>query len=297
MSETSKSSPMLPSDPIAELTRVRYFQARTNLAAFARQAWHIIEPGKALLWNWHLDLICEHLEAVTRGECQSLVVNIPPRYMKSILVTVMWPCWEWTSKPDLRYMFASYSQGLSTDHSVSRREIIGSPWYVTGMREHWGHPDFALADDDNQKTQYTNTHRGRMIATSVGGTATGKGGDRVVVDDPLNPEEAHSDAKRNEANRQWDQTFSTRLDDKSRGAFVVVMQRLHEDDFTGHILKEGDWTHLCIEGVSETDHDVTFPSGRIVHRAAGDPLWPERESESQIAQVKKRLGSYGFAGQ
>jgi len=250
-----------------------------------------------MLWNWHLDLICEHLELVTAGACQSLVINIPPRYMKSLLVTVMWPCWEWARRPELRYMFASYSQSLSTDHSVNRRAILASEWYRKGMLEHWGQPEFELADDQNLKTQYANNARGRMIATSVSGTATGQGGDRVVIDDPVNPRQASSAIQREEANRLWDQTFSSRLDDKSGGAFVIVMQRLHQADLTGHVLAEGGWTHLCIPGIAERDEDVTFPSGRVVHRDADSILWPERESVEQVAVVKRRLGSYGFAGQ
>jgi predicted phage terminase large subunit-like protein len=274
-----------------------YAAAKLHLADFARQAWPIVEPRREMLWNWHLDLICEHLERVTLGECQSLAINIPPRYMKSLLVTVMWPCWEWARRPELRYLFASYSQGLSTDHSVSRRDILESEWYQTGMHEHWGHADYALADDQNLKTQYANTGRGRMVATSMSGTATGQGGDRVVIDDPVNPKQANSATLREEANRLWDQTFSSRLDDKAKGAFVIVMQRLHQSDLTGHVLNEGGWTHLCVPGIAEHDEDVVFPSGRVVHREAGDLLWPERESAPQMAIVRRRLGSYGFAGQ
>jgi predicted phage terminase large subunit-like protein len=257
----------------------------------------VIEPGTPLLWNWHLDLICEHLEAVTYGECQSLAINIPPRYMKSILVTVMWPCWEWAVAPSKRYLFASYAGELSTSHSLSRRRILESEWYRRGVEHYWGEP-WELADDANLKTRYQNTAQGHMIATSVGGSATGEGGDRVVIDDPLKPTEAVSEAQRATANRFWDETLSTRLNDKQFGAFVIVMQRLHQSDMTGHVLQEGGWTHLSLPAIAERDEDIVFPrSGRTHHRDAGELLWPERENAEQIERVKKRLGSYGFAGQ
>ena len=282
---------------LPSLKAVRYELSRRSLATFVRQAWAIIEPNTPLLWNWHLDLICEHLECVTFGDTRSLAINIPPRYMKSILVTVMWPCWEWALDPSRRYLFASYSSELSTTHSLARRRILESPWYREGVEEHWGEP-WALADDANLKTRYQNTAQGHMIATSVGGSATGEGGDRVIIDDPLKPTEAVSDVQRASSNRFWDETLSTRLNDKGRGAFVLVMQRLHEDDMTGHVLSEGGWTHLCLPAIAEADETITFPrSGRVHMRAAGELLWPERENAAQVALVKTRLGSYGFSGQ
>ena len=215
----------------------------------------------------------------------------------SILVSVMWPCWEWIAAPSERYLFASYSQDLSTMHSLARRRIIESAWYKEGMVNHWGHPEFALAGDQNLKTQYENSSRGHMIATSVGGTATGQGGDRVVIDDPVNPKQALSDVERKRANRFFDETLSTRLNDKHEGAFVIIMQRLHMDDLTGHVMEEGGWTHVSVPAEAETDETVTFPSGRIVVRHAGDLLWPEREGSVEIQRVRSRLGAYGWAGQ
>lgn len=152
---------------------------RRSLSAFVRAAWPVLEPGTEFLANWHIDLIAEYLEAVTRGEVTRLVINMPPRYMKSLMVSVFWPCWEWTIRPETRWMFASYSKDLSTKHSVDRRQVIESEWYA----ERWG-KTVRLSDDANLKTEFMNTRRGVMVATSVGGSATGKGGDRVVCLSP-----------------------------------------------------------------------------------------------------------------
>jgi predicted phage terminase large subunit-like protein len=137
-----------------------------------------------------------------------------------------------------------------------------------------------------------------MMATSTGGSATGQGGDRVVIDDPQNPQDAHSEAKRLSANRFFDETLSTRLNDKSTGAFVLIMQRLHQSDLTGHVLDEGGWIHVRVPAIAEVDETVVFPrSGRVVTRKTGELLWEAREDTAQIERVKRRLGSYGFAGQ
>jgi len=279
---------------LPSLEEVRQELAERKLADFIRQAWHVIEPATPYLHNWHIDLICEYLEAVSAGQITRLIINIPPRYMKSIAVSVMWPVWEWIRHPETRWIFASYSQSLSTKHSVDRRTIIQSDWY----QSRWG-DRFKLVEDHNLKTEFLNDKRGHMIATSVGGTSTGKGGNRLVVDDPLNPKEAASDVLRERANTWFDQTFYSRLDDKKTGAIVVIMQRLHEKDLTGHLLEQGgEWEHLCLPAIAEDRQVIHFPmSGRTLVREPGDLLWPEREGPKEIEAAKLALRSYGFAGQ
>jgi len=272
--------------------------AEKSLTEYIKQAWPIIEPGTPFLYNWHIDAISEYLEAVTAGQITRLIINIPPRYMKSIQVSVMWPTWEWIKIPEMRYTFASYSASLSTKHSVDRRTIIRSEWYQRRWGKKDGKPWVTLADDQDTKTEFMNTRRGVMVATSVGGTATGKGGNRIIVDDPHNPEEAQSDAERNRGIRYFDQTLSTRLDDKKKGAIVVVMQRLHEVDLTGHLLKDGGWEHLCLPVEATEKTIIALPiTKKVIERKEGDLLWPDREGPQEIAQAKIRLGSYGYAGQ
>jgi predicted phage terminase large subunit-like protein len=283
-----------PQRRLPTLDEIQTEKAGRHLADYIRPAWPVIEPGTEYLHNWHIDAISEYLEAVTMSQIRRLIINLPPRNMKSIMASVDWPTWSWIKRPELRWLFASYSQSLSTKHSVDRRTIIQSAWY----RQRWG-DRYQLRGDANLKTEYMNDHRGHMIATSVGGTATGKGGDILVADDPLNPKAAVSDLQREGANTWFDGTFYTRLDDKRRGAIVLVMQRLHESDTTGHLLaKEAGWEHLCLPAEAEKRTIVVMPiSGREIIREPGDILWPEREGPKELADAQTALGAQGYAGQ
>jgi predicted phage terminase large subunit-like protein len=267
-------------------------RATTSLRTFVEWAWPILEPATAFQANWHIDLISEYLETVTAGDTRRLVINIPPRYGKSLLVSVCWPCWEWIQRPSTRWVFTSYTESLARKHALDRRRLLLSDWY----QRHWGH-QVHLTRDQRAALEYHNTRRGAMIATSVGGSITGKGGNRIVIDDPHNPTEAESDAQRQHALDYFTQTLSTRLDDKARDAVVLVMQRLHTQDLAGLCLERG-FDHLCLPAVAPTRTTVVFPrSRRTLVREADDPLWPARESAEQLEEQRRLLGSYGFAGQ
>lgn len=270
-----------------------------KLEKYIQHAWPVIEPGTPYLSNWHIGCIAEHLEACLSGQILRLIINMPPRNMKSICTTVTFPTWAWIKDPARRIFTASYAQNLSTKHSIDRRTIIRSEWY----QNNWG-DKFQLKDDKNQKMEFGNNHEGVMIATSVGGSATGKGGGILIVDDPHNPTEAMSDTQRQHAIDWFKNTFYTRLDNKKTGVIIVVMQRLHEEDLTGHILHndelsgQGDWVHLCLQGQEERGSTIYFPmSGRTVERKPGDYLWPEREGKKEHDQAKVMLGEYGYSGQ
>lgn len=264
-------------------------RAESDLREFIALAWPIIEPGKPYLHNWHLDLIAEYLMAVDAGQIKRLVVNIPPRHMKSTLITVAWPCWSWIHDPSVRWQFWSYADELMGKHSLDRRAIIESDWY----QGHWG-DRVRLAPDQNRKQVYMNTARGVMDATR---SKTGKGGNRIVIDDPLNPEDAFSEAERIKANRIYDQTLSSRLDNPDEDAIVCVMQRLHEDDLTGHLLELG-FEQLRLPSVADEPQRHVFPvTGRVVEREQGDLLWPERFPEHVLDDFRASLGEFGFAAQ
>jgi predicted phage terminase large subunit-like protein len=272
--------------------------AERRLEVFVRQAWDVLEPATTYIDGWHIGCKCEYLEAVTLGQITRLIINEPPRYMKSIVVSVCWPVWEWGPKkrPHLRYLFSSYSSELSVKHSVDRRTIIRSGWY----RQNWGSL-FAITDDNDRKTEFENDRRGVMSTTSTGGTATGKGGNRVIVDDPVNPLQALSEVEREGANKHFDQTLYTRLNDKRADAIVVVMQRLHQTDLTGHLIeekKEEGWVHLNLQAVAEKRTFISLPiSGKERVREVGDILWREREDAGLLAKTKVSLGSYAYSGQ
>lgn len=266
---------------------------------YVPQAWRVLEPNTKFLNNWHIRLICEYLEAVKNGDIKRLIVNIPPRFMKSVLITVMWPSWLWINDPSLRFIFGSYSLSLSLKHSLDRRNLIQSQWY----QSNWG-DRVTLSDDQNQKSEFQNTKTGYMFATSVGGTVTGRGAKVIILDDPLNPEEAFSDTMRDTCNRWIDQTLSTRLDDKKNGAIVLVMHRLHEKDATGHLLNkvndtgDPDWTVLSLPAVAPKTTVLTYPMSKIEQvREVDDVLWPERETLEMLQVQQRAMGSYAYAGQ
>jgi hypothetical protein len=161
-----------------------------DLRGFVQAAWPIIEPATTFCPNWHIDAICEHLRAASRGELRRLVINLPPRHMKSLTVSVLWPCWMWTFAAPMRFLTASYGANLAERDAIKSRNLIRSLWY----HEHW--PELELKADVNRTNRYENTASGYRIATSVGGEATGEGGDVIIIDDPHKAEEALSEVVR-----------------------------------------------------------------------------------------------------
>lgn len=276
-----------------DLKAIRTEQARRSLSHFSRQAWHVLEPATPYVHGWHIDAITEHLEAVTNGEIRKLLINMPPRHMKSLLISVFWPVWEWIAHPERRWLFSAYAQSLSVRDSLKCRRLIESPWF----QERWG-GQFQLTSDQNAKTRFDNDKTGYRIATSVDAAATGEGGDRVVVDDPHNAREAMSQAKRESTLIWWDETMSTRLNDPKTGAHVIVMQRLHEKDLSGHILEQGGYEHLCLPAEYEPEGArVTCIGWEDPRKNEGELLWPDRFGPAELAMLKRSLGSHAAAGQ
>jgi hypothetical protein len=217
--------------------------AEGSLYEFVKQAWPVVEPGVPFIESWHIAVICEHLEACSAGEIKRLLINVPPRHSKSTIVSVMWPMWEWLTDPAQKFLCASYSGTLSMRDNLKARRLVQSAWY----QERWSHM-FELAGDQNVKTRYENSKSGFRGSTSVGGTATGEGGSRLILDDPHSASEAQSDTIRETAIDWFDQVWSTRLNNPKEDIMVTVMQRLHQADISGHILEDlnGEWEHLLI---------------------------------------------------
>lgn len=264
-----------------------------DFGGFVRAAWPILEPQTIFRENWHLDLLAEYLTLVRRRQIRRLIINVPPRTGKSNLVTVGFPSWVWTQEPHARFICSAYADNLSIKHSLDRRTLIASPWY----QSLWGNR-VKFAVDQNLKSEFQNEARGVMVATSTGGSVIGKGADYIIIDDPHNPLQVLSDTERATALRYFDTALSTRLDDPQTGAIVLVMQRLHEGDLTGHLLAKEGWEHVCIPAVAERDEVWNFPiSGRTYGRKEGELLWPARLPIDVLERFKKDLGSYGYAGQ
>jgi predicted phage terminase large subunit-like protein len=256
-------------------------------------AWKQINPQKEYVHGWHVDAICEHLEAVDAGQIQDLVISIPPRHLKSTIVTVAWPSWSWIERPWTEWIFGSYSADLAEDLQIARRRIMESAWY----RSQWG-DRFHFMPDQNQKAEFENSMRGKMIAAGVGGSITGKGGDILVCDDPIKPDDAESKSKREAAVRWWAETFSTRLNDKKTGRRVLVAQRTHDKDVTANALKEGGWTHLELPAIAPTKTTIVFPiSKKSYVREAGEVICSAREDKKTLAKQLTIMGSRGFNAQ
>ena len=266
--------------------------ADADLGTFVEWFWPVLEPTTPFLPNWHIDLICDHLQDITDGKTTRLSVNAPPRYMKTLLGCVFWPVWEWLRFPGQRWIFVSHSEMLAQTHSLLRRRLIQSDLFqrVYGDR-------IQLTRDQHAKLEFHNTRGGVMLATSMGGAVTGKGGGRIVIDDPHSPQETESDRQRQRAVDLFSHTFITRLDSKADGAIVVLMQRLHVDDLTGWCQELG-FTRVSVPVLVDVPTTVAFPrSSRVIVRQPNVPLWPEREDLKQLAILKRTLGTYGFAGQ
>ena len=266
-------------------------RAVRSLREFVRQAWIIVEPSTPFVPGFHIDIIIEHLEAVTRGQIRNLLINVPPRHMKSLLVSVFWPAWEWIAHPERRWLYSSYAASLSIRDSVKFRRLIESSWY----QSRWGHR-FDLASDQNTKVRVDNSRSGYRIATSVGGSATGEGGDRIVCDDPHNVQEVESDAVRKSTLDWWDVVMSTRVNDPKTSAMVVVMQRCHQQDLSGHLLEQGGFEHLCLPAEYEGSTRKTSIGFTDPRTIVGELLWKERYGPTEIEDLKRRLGSYAAAG-
>lgn len=264
-----------------------------NLEEYFKQAWPIIEPNTELQDAWYVGYLAEHLEAVRLRQILRLAVSIHPRSAKSNLITILWPTQVWTLEAWTRFMWASYSQDLSTEHSIKRRRVIESAWY----QEKWG-SQFQINVDQNRKNIFDNTASGSMIATSAGGTATGRGANILGFDDFINPKEAESEVERKEKIDAYTNTFSSRLNDPKRDAMIIAAQRTHHRDLTGHVLKEGGWTHVELPIVCEKRTKYFFPlSGRVHEREVGEILNPARYDTKSIEQQKRASGSRAFSAQ
>ena len=274
---------MLPSP--AELAAER---ARRDLRLFVDAAWSQIEPSTPLADGLHLGLICKYLEAVAHGRSRRLLINIPPRYGKTLLVSVMFPAWLWLTAPGTRFLTASYGIDLATRDSLHMRRLVESDWYQTQWLGR-----VRLVDDQATKARFENREGGARVSVSVGGPATGEGGDVIILDDPLKIDHAHSALHRQGVVDWFDHTLSTRLNNPRTGAIIVIGQRLHEDDLFGHLIDRGGWTHLCLPAEYEPNHPYRCPDDP--RTSPGEPLWPEQWSAHALAELKTHLGGYATA--
>ena len=264
-------------------------EGRQSFAEFFRRAWGpgLQEPAE-LAWNWANDAVAEHLEAVTTGQIRRIIINIPPRHTKSLMASVAWPIWWWLKEPTVRFLCTSHGWELSQELSVKSLQLVQSPWF----QDRYGDL-VALKQSPQTQEDYQTVQGGRRIATYVGG-GTGQGGDVLLVDDPHNMKKAlHSDAERLAAIRWWAGTAGTRLNQPKTARKVLIMQRLHEEDLTGHILAtEQGWDHLVLPARYERRHPYSIRSSigfKDPRTVEGELLSPDRFPHDILRELEAQL--------
>lgn len=280
-----------------DLIEIEKELCKRSLSEFVRRAWHVLEPANPYIHGWHVDAVCEHLEAITRGDLNRLLINIPPGTMKSTLVSVFWPAWEWgpMSMPAMRIISSSHSESLAVRDTLKMRRLVASDWF----QERW---PVRMTSDQNQKTYYENTSTGFRQASAVN-SLTGKRGDRVIWDDPHNVKNANSEKEREAALETFSGTLPTRVNSPEKSAIIIVMQRLHENDVSGYILSHDlPYEHLMLPMEYDPSRACTTSIGFTDPRTyEGELLFPGRFPrhvvERDKAQMTMQFGSYHVAGQ
>lgn len=265
---------------------------RQDYRFFLQKVFHTLSPGQDFVAGWPIDAIAYRLEQVRRGQVKRLVINMPPRSLKSIATSVAFPAYVFGHDPSQRIICASYSAELAYKHANDFRAVLNSTWYRTLF------PGTRIGSEKNSEGEIALTHRGLRLATSVGGTLTGRGGDTIIIDDPLKPSDALSESKRSAVNQWYANTVLSRLDDKRAGAIVIVMQRVHIDDLCGFVSSQGDdWTVLSLPAIADHGESVPIGEGRFYERVAGEVLSPEREPFETLEELRRQLGSDLFSAQ
>lgn len=262
-----------------------------QLSAFTEAAFDVLEPGRRFKPNWHFRAISHVLERAVQGLEKRIIINLPPRNAKSMFASVALPAWILGRDPAETVICLSYSRDLAVKLSNQTRTLMTSQLYRDAF------PGTILSSRKNTETDFETTRGGFRMATSVGGVLTGRGAQFIVIDDPIKSIDALSDTIRNGTNVWFDQTVLSRLNDKTDGVVIVIMQRLHVEDLAGHLIARGGWTVLDLPAIAETDEVIPLGLGKVKRRRAGELLHPEREPMQVLDELKAGLGSSGFAAQ
>ncbi len=266
---------------------------REDFYSFLIRAFGELHAGQTYSPAWHVEVLASKLDGLRHGRTRRLILNVPPRHLKSLAASVALPAWLLGHDPTLSVVNVTYAQDLSEKFARDCRLIMTAPWYQALFRTR-------LASAREPLAELATTEGGSRLATSVGGVLTGRGADVIVIDDPLKPIDAHSESRRVAANDWFDSTLYSRLNDKAKGRIVIVMQRLHEDDLTGHVMKQEDWDVMAFPAIAEDDeqHEIETRLGpRAFQRQAGEALHPGREPLEVLERVRATLGEQNFAAQ
>ena len=264
---------------------------RNDLSAFIAKVVGTVAPGSPYQPNWHIDAIAHQLERVHSGEIKRLIITMPPRCLKSTAASVAFPAWLLGKDPRRRILAVSYSEGLAEKLALDCLKVIEAPWY----RECF--PATRLKQGRTARADFETTRGGGRFSTSVGGSLTGRGGDIIILDDPHKPEEATSDAKRNQVIDWWKSTLLSRQNNPMSDPIIVIQQRVHEADLAGVLLEQGGWEHLNLPAIAEEREVIDLGRGGRIVREEGDLLHASRLSKDLLDRKKEEQGSYVFAAQ
>jgi hypothetical protein len=263
---------------------------RSDFKSFLFRCMLTLNPNAQFLHNWHIDAISWQLQRVRVGEVTRLIINLPPRYLKSLTVSVIFPAFLLGHNPRLRIFGISYATELSAKHAADFRAIVESSWY----RRAFPNMRVARAADSDVFT----TKKGFRRSTSVNAALTGFGGDIFIIDDPQKPADALSEPQRNGLTQWFSNTLRSRLDNKEKGIIIIVMQRVHLLDLTGYLTENSDeWTILSLPAISEADEQIATGADRYFQRRAGEALHPAYESLATLQRLRAEVGSDVFAAQ
>jgi predicted phage terminase large subunit-like protein len=280
-------------DTLPSLVELEAEKLRRSFYQFVKASWHLVEPETPFVDGWHIRAITQYLQALDDGRIPSrnLIINVPPRHMKSLLVNVFFPAWVWTRKPYKKFLFFSYSEMLTVRDSMRNRELIGSAWYQERF-------NVQVDPRNDTKAQFDLLQGGHRYSFGTGGSIAGQGGDYLAIDDPLEISKANSKIARDAVNYTYDNAISMRGNDPKTVKKIIIMQRLHEDDLVGHILgKNEEWEQLILPAEYEGERfksSIGFVDPRT---QPGELLWPERFGPAEITRMKDTLSEAGVAGQ
>ncbi|CEG06952.1 Transposase [Afipia felis] len=263
---------------------------RSDFKSFLHRCVRTLNPGATFLSNWHIDAIAYQLDRVRKGEITRLIINLPPRYLKSLTVSVAFPAFLLGHDPRQKIFGISYGTELSAKHAGDFRSIVQSAWY----RRVFPNTQVARAVDSDVYT----TRRGFRKSTSVSAALTGFGGDIFIIDDPQKPVDAQSEVSRNAVNQWFSNTLRSRLDNKVKGVIIIVMQRVHLNDLTGYLTENpGEWTVLSLPAIAESDGQIPIGPDEFYVRRAGEALHPEYETLSTLEKLRNEIGTDVFSAQ
>jgi predicted phage terminase large subunit-like protein len=257
---------------------------------FLQQAFHTVYPRKGFYPNWHINAICHALEDARRGTCPRLIINLPPRHLKSFIVSVCWPAFLLGHDPTMKIICISYSDELAATLARDFKQIVvESDWYRALF------PNVRLTKVT--ANEVVTDQGGFRFATSVGGTLTGRGADAILIDDPIKPQDALSDSARNNVNNWFRSTLLSRLDDKERSILAIVMQRLHVNDLTGFAESSGGFRKLSFPAIAVCGEEVPLLHGAFHRRYPGEPLQADREGLKLLNSMREQVGVGHFNSQ